>query len=62
MVEMGDHCFTHIIPRLKSVIAGTDHTGVTKEYKWQGGGGFSFCELGDPLFDEKGWIRNNGVS
>ena len=27
MVELGDHCHTHIVPRLKKVIAGTDRVG-----------------------------------
>ena len=30
MVELGEHCHTHIIPRLKKVIDGKDPGGVTK--------------------------------
>ncbi|OGR04356.1 MAG: DNA methylase N-4, partial [Deltaproteobacteria bacterium RIFOXYD12_FULL_50_9] len=30
MVELGEHCHTHIIPRLKKVIAGDDPGGITK--------------------------------
>jgi len=30
MVELGEHCHTHIIPRLKKVISGTDATGIIR--------------------------------
>ncbi len=40
MVELGEHCHTHIIPRLKKVIDGEDPGGITKTVNWQGGGGF----------------------
>jgi adenine-specific DNA-methyltransferase len=30
MVELGEHCHTHIIPRLKKVIDGEDKGGVTE--------------------------------
>lgn len=30
MVELGEHCHTHIIPRLKKVIDGGDKGGVTE--------------------------------
>ena len=45
MVELGDHCYTHIIPRLKKVIDGEDQGGITKAVDWKGGGGFRFYEL-----------------
>ena len=38
MVELGEHCHTHLIPRLKKVIAGEDEGGVTEATGWQGGG------------------------
>jgi adenine-specific DNA-methyltransferase len=41
MVELGEHCHTHIIPRLKKVIDGEDKGGVTELVGWQGGGGVS---------------------
>ena len=50
MIELGDHAKTHIIPRMKNVISGSDQTGVSKEVNWQGGGGFKYYELGDSLF------------
>ena len=45
MIELGDHCHTHIIPRMKKVIDGEDAGGITKNVNWQGGGGFEYCEL-----------------
>ena len=42
MVERGEHCRTHIIPRLRRVIAGLDEGGVTEAVQWQGGGGFRY--------------------
>ncbi|WP_051410150.1 site-specific DNA-methyltransferase [Brevibacillus panacihumi] len=45
MIELGEHCHTHIIPRMKKVIDGTDQTGVSKEYNWQGGGGFRYYRV-----------------
>lgn len=44
-IELGDHCYTHCIPRLQKVIDGTDQGGITKSVDWQGGGGFRFFEL-----------------
>jgi len=40
MVELGDHCHTHIVPRLKKVINGEDQGGISKAVQWKGGGGF----------------------
>lgn len=48
-VEMGDHVYTHCIPRLQKVINGEDQGGVTKAVNWQGGGGFKFYELASSL-------------
>lgn len=55
-VELGDHCYTHCIPRLKTVIDGTDAGGITEATKWQGGGGYKFYELAPTLIvkDEHG--------
>lgn len=47
MVELGEHCHTHIIPRLKQVIDGIDQGGISKTVNWQGGGGFDYYKL-DP--------------
>lgn len=48
-IELGDHCYTHCIPRLKSVIDGTDQGGISKSINWKGGGGFKFYELASSL-------------
>jgi len=42
MVEVGEHCHTHILPRLRAVIDGQDAGGVTESTAWQGGGGFRY--------------------
>ena len=52
MIEMGTHAETHILPRLKKVINGTDPGGVTESVKWQGGGGFRFCKLAPSLLEK----------
>ena len=45
MVEIGEHCHTHIIPRLKKVIDGEDPGGVSVATGWQGGGRFRYYRL-----------------
>lgn len=55
-VEMGDHAITHCAPRLVKVIDG-EQGGISKAVNWQGGGGFRFYRLGEPVFDEEGRIR-----
>jgi adenine-specific DNA-methyltransferase len=52
-VEMGAHAATHIVPRYRKVIEG-EGGGISAEVGWQGGGGFRFCTLGEPLFDADG--------
>jgi adenine-specific DNA-methyltransferase len=49
-IELGEHCYTHCIPRLKKVIDGEDMGGISKAVNWQGGGGFRFYELGPPPY------------
>lgn len=48
-IEMGNHCYTHCIPRLKKVINGEDKGGITKNVDWLFGGGFKFYELASSL-------------
>lgn len=48
-VEMGDHVYTHCIPRLTKVINGEDQGGITKATGWKNGGGFKFYELASSL-------------
>ncbi len=47
-IELGDHCYTHCIPRLKKVIDG-EQGGISKKVAWQGGGGYKFYELAPTL-------------
>ena len=58
-IELGDHAITHVVPRLKKVIDGSDQGGISKSVDWKGGGGYKFYELGETIFDEKGKIRLN---
>lgn len=55
MVELGEHCHTHIIPRLKKVINGEDKGGVTEAASWQGGGGFRYYSLAPSLLEKDKW-------
>lgn len=59
MIEMANHAYSHIIPRVDNVIDGKDLQGITKAVNWQGGGGFNFYELASSLLtkDKYGnWI------
>lgn len=61
-IELGDHCYTHCVPRLKAVVDG-EQGGISKAIGWKGGGGFKFYELaptlivkdkhGQPVFNER---------
>jgi adenine-specific DNA-methyltransferase len=51
MVELGEHCDTHIIPRLKKVIDGEDKGGITEAAEWHGGGGFRYIKLEPSLLE-----------
>ncbi|HPE60307.1 MAG TPA: site-specific DNA-methyltransferase [Thiolinea sp.] len=55
MVELGEHCHTHIIPRLQKVIDGTDQGGISKAVNWQGGGGFRYYKLAPSLLERDRW-------
>ena len=55
MVELGDHCHTHIIPRLKKVIDGEDKGGISEAVNWQGGGGFRYYSLAPSLIVNDRW-------
>lgn len=57
MVELGEHCHTHIIPRLRKVIDGEDKGGVTEAVGWQGGGGFRYFRLAPSLLETDKWGR-----
>ncbi len=55
MIEFGEHCHTHIIPRLKKVIDGEDQGGISKTVNWQGGGGFRYYSLAPSLLEQDRW-------
>ena len=55
MVELGEHCHTHVIPRLKKVINGQDSGGISDAVNWQGGGGFRYYKLAPSLLDKDKW-------
>lgn len=55
MVELGEHCHTHIIPRLKKVIDGTDQGGISEAVKWKAGGGFRYYRLAPSLLQQDKW-------
>jgi adenine-specific DNA-methyltransferase len=55
MVELGDHCHTHIVPRLTKVIEGEDSGGITKAVNWQGGGGYRYFHLASSLLKKDKW-------
>ncbi len=52
MVELGEHCHTHIIPRLQKVIDGQDLGGVTEAVGWKGGGGFRYYRIAPSLLEQ----------
>ena len=55
MVELGEHCHTHIIPRLKKVIDGEDKGGITDAVGWKGGGGFRYYRIAPSLLEKDKW-------
>lgn len=55
MVELGEHCHTHIIPRMQKVIDGTDQGGISKAVNWRGGGGFRYYRLAPSLLEKDKW-------
>ena len=55
MVELGEHCHTHIIPRITKVIDGADLGGVTEAVAWKGGGGFRYYRLAPSLLEKDKW-------
>ncbi len=62
-VELGEHCYTHCIPRLQKVVDG-EQGGISKAVNWQGGGGFKFYELAPSLLkqDKYGnWIIDKEI-
>jgi adenine-specific DNA-methyltransferase len=64
-IEMGEHCNTHIIPRLKNVINNNDASGITDSVQWRGGGGFRFYQLAPSLLEKDrfgNWVIAQGYN
>jgi adenine-specific DNA-methyltransferase len=55
MVELGEHCDSHVIPRMQSIINGEDQGGISKAVGWQGGGGFRYFRLAPSLIVNDRW-------
>ncbi len=65
MIELGDHCETHIVPRLRKVINGADQGGISKAAEWKGGGGYRYFKLAPSLLekDQFGrWVFSNAYN
>lgn len=54
-IELGEHCLTHCLPRLKKVVDGTDPGGITEAVGWKGGGGFRYYRLAPSLLTQDKW-------
>ena len=54
-IELGEHCHTHCIPRLRKVIDGEDAGGITDAVGWKGGGGFRYYKLAPSLLEKDKW-------
>ncbi|KPB59928.1 DNA methylase protein [Pseudomonas amygdali pv. myricae] len=55
MIELGEHCYTHIVPRLQKVVEGSDQGGISKAVNWRGGGGFRYLRLAPSLLKKDQW-------
>ena len=51
-IELGAHCDTHCLPRLKQVITGEDQGGISKSLDWKGDGGFKYYYLAPSLLQK----------
>ena len=54
-IELGEHCHTHCLPRLKKVVDGADPGGITEAVGWKGGGGFRYYKLAPSLLLRDKW-------
>ena len=54
-IELGEHCHTHCLPRLKKVVDGADPGGITEAVGWKGGGGFRYYRLAPSLLSQDKW-------
>lgn len=54
-IELGKHCQTHCLPRLRKVVDNRDPDGITKAMNWKGGGGFRYYKLAPSLLEKDKW-------
>lgn len=54
-IELGEHCDTHCLPRLRKVVMGEDPGGITQAVDWKGGGGFRYYRLAPSLLEKDVW-------
>ncbi len=60
-IELGEHCNTHCLPRLKMVCDGIDQGGISKAQEWKGGGGFKYYGIAPSLLNKdkyNQWVIN----
>ncbi len=50
-IELGEHVYSHCIPRMKKVVDG-EQGGISKSLHWNGGGGFKFYTLAPSLLNQ----------
>lgn len=60
MIESGEHCHTHILPRLLRVVDGGDTGGISRIVDWKGGGGWRYFTIENPesRSGRKTWKEN----
>lgn len=51
-IELGEHAYSHCVPRLKMVVDGNDKGGISEIVNWKGGGGFKFYTLAPSLLKQ----------
>jgi adenine-specific DNA-methyltransferase len=51
-IELGEHCHSHCIPRLKQVCDGSDRGGISESVGWNGGDGFAYFYLAPSLLQK----------
>lgn len=55
MIEVGEHAYSHILPRLRKVISAEDPGGITEAVDWKGGGGYRCYRLAPSLLEKDAW-------
>lgn len=55
-VELEETAITHVVPRMQKVVDG-EQGGISETEHWQGGGGYKFYRLDEPLYNAKGLLN-----